>query len=162
LHRQLLTLEDDQATAAARQAILQRIADLRHDLTKQQTALSALRNQPPGSPTDPQALVDRLAALPVLDMDLRDLPTRELREIFASLDLTIHYDHRRHVADLGVTLTARGPAGNEPLAPGLLQQHPHQTPERNSVRLTAQIALPPKRHPSHRQDGKSEPLRARK
>jgi len=77
--------------------------------------------------------------------------------------LTIRYDYRRHVAELGITLTAKRRLGTGTLVPELLQHHQsHQTPEPSSIRLTANIALPPKHHQPRRQHGKSDPRDARK
>ena len=111
LRRQVLTLEDEQTTPSAREPIVQRIAELRHDIAERHAALAALRDQLPTSPADPQVVAELLATLPVRDVELRDLPERELKDIFASLDLAVSYDYRRHVAELGLTLAARGRQG---------------------------------------------------
>jgi hypothetical protein len=111
LRRQVLTLEDEQTTPAARQPILERIGELRQDIAERQAALSALREQVPASPADPQVVADLLATLPLRDRELRELPEQELRDIFASLDLVVSYDYRRHVAELALTLAARGRQG---------------------------------------------------
>ena len=111
LRRQVLTLEDEQISPAAREPIVHRIAELRHEIAERQAALAALREQLPASPADPQVVADLLATLPIRDGELRELPEQELRDIFASLDLAISYDYRRHIAELALTLAARGRQG---------------------------------------------------
>jgi hypothetical protein len=51
-----------------------------------------------------------LAALPINGGELRGLDPADLRELFASLNLLVSYDHTRHSVRLQLTLTAI-PAG---------------------------------------------------
>lgn len=53
--------------------------------------------------------------------DLRDLRKDDLRDLFASLDLLVRYDHKRHKAQIGVTLTA-GQGDATLLGSGLLRR----------------------------------------
>jgi hypothetical protein len=57
-----------------------------------------------------------LATLPLRGEDPRALPAERLRELLASLHLTISYDHKEHTAQIAITL-AHGGQGDLQVVP---------------------------------------------
>jgi site-specific DNA recombinase len=106
LHRQVLALEEDGVDGPARRRIATRIGQLESDLAGRQTSLARLRDQqPPAAPPAAQ-VAELLATFPIRAEELRDLPQAELRALLDSLDLMVTYDHRRHTAEIELTLAS--------------------------------------------------------
>lgn len=112
MRRQLLNLEDDDLPHHARRRITERIAELEAELTGHQASLTRLHRhrQPTATPPDAPTVQALLTAFPINGTKLRSLDPTDLRELFASLNLLVRYDHARHSVRLHLTLTA-APAG---------------------------------------------------
>jgi hypothetical protein len=105
LRRQILNLEDDELPHHARRHIAGRIAELEDKLTGYQASLARIHQQPDPAPPDALTLRELLATFPVNGVELRKLGQTDLRELLASLNLLVRYDHTRHAVQLHLTLT---------------------------------------------------------
>ena len=85
--------------------ITERIAEVEAELTGHQASLARLHQhrQPTATPPDAPTVQALLAAFPVHGTELRSLDPTDLRELFASLNLLVRYDHARHSARLQLT-----------------------------------------------------------
>lgn len=144
LRHQVLNLEDEALDAAARRPITQRITELEQELTEHETSARKLRGQVTAAAVpEVWSVRELLAVYPVNGDELRDQRDGDLRELFASLDLLVSYDHEQHRANVNVTLAAA--QRDALLGSGLLRRHEaDQNPGTASARLTAEIQLPPK------------------
>ena len=104
LRNQLLALEDDDLSPEARRHITRRIAELEQAIGDHEASLARLHGELDIPMLAMDALARPLARLPVFGERLRELPQRELRRLFDSLDLTITYDHKRRVGCVTITL----------------------------------------------------------
>ena len=96
LRNQLLALEDDDLSPEARRHIARRMAELEQAIGDHEASLARLHGELDIPMLAMDALARPLARLPVFGERLRELPQRELRRLFDSLDLTITYHHHHH------------------------------------------------------------------
>jgi len=102
LRRQVLNLEAEDLPPQTRQRVVGRIAELEEELARAQASLKRLRGQAATAPPDTATVRELLATFPIRGADLRDLRKDDLRDLFTSLDLLVHYDHKHHKAQIGV------------------------------------------------------------
>jgi hypothetical protein len=106
LRNQLLALEDDHLKPQARRHITSRIAELEQAIADHQASLGKLHDELDLPAAAMEVLPPLLERLPVFGKRLRELPQRELRRLFDSLDLTITYDPGRRVGRMRITLVS--------------------------------------------------------
>ena len=104
LRNQVLALEDDQITMAARRRISDRIAELEQEIAGHQASLGKLRAELDATPPDAPTVADVLDRLPVFGDRLQEFSQPRLRRLFDSLDLMITYDPVRHGARVRIRL----------------------------------------------------------
>ncbi len=117
LTRQLVNLEADDATAALRRRVGQRVAELEDAIAERQERLVELaRASATEAPTlaDVAPLLDRL---PILAGMLDAAPQGELRALFDSLQLDVVYQPAEGTVDVAVTLYDRGSETAQSAAP---------------------------------------------
>jgi site-specific DNA recombinase len=116
LQRQILNLEADDITPAARRQVTTRIGELETDITKRQATAEALRDELDQLPPDIDQTTEALARLPQLAEHLADMPQPALRRLYDALDLQIRYQPTERILDVQITLTD-AIADISPLAP---------------------------------------------
>ncbi len=121
LDRQILSLEAEDLSPQTRQRILGRIGELEEELGRAQASLTRLRGEATTAPPDVRTVRALLATFPIRGNELRELPFSDLRDLFASLDLMVHYDHKQHRVQVSVTLTS-GQGDAALLGSGLLRR----------------------------------------
>ena len=104
LTRQLLNLEADDTTPALRRRVAARVAELEEALTDRRGRAEALTAQAAVEAPTLADIAPLLQRLPVLAKPLESTPHRELRALFDSLQLEIHY-HPGEQAAVDVALT---------------------------------------------------------
>jgi hypothetical protein len=124
LERQILALEDGEATPALRKRVAQRIAELDADLVDKRRLRDQLAAHAPAPAPRFADVAGLLEKLPLIAERLPELPTAELRRLFEALQLQATYHHARKEVDIEITLHAGGlngaqvcpvpPAGNAP------------------------------------------------
>ncbi len=91
------------------------------ELTGYQASLARIQQQPDPAPPDALTVRELLATFPVNGVELRKLGQTALRELLASLNLLVRYNHTRHAVRLHLTLTEG--QGDGFLECGLLRRH---------------------------------------
>ena len=106
LRNQVLALEDDQITPAARRRISDRIAELEQGTVGHQASLRKLQAELDATPPEAPTVADLLDRLPLFGDRLREFSQPRLRALFDSLDLMITYDPVRHAARVRIRLVS--------------------------------------------------------
>lgn len=104
LQRQVLNLEADDLTPAARRQITTRLGELETNITRRQAAAETLRADVGQSPPDVDETTEALARLPQLAEHLTDLPQPALRRLYDALNLQISYQPAERILDVQITL----------------------------------------------------------
>jgi hypothetical protein len=105
LQRQVLNLEADDITPAARRQITTRIGELETAITRRQADAEQVRAELDSLPPDIDETTEALTRLPQIADRLGDLPQAALRRLYDALDLQIRYQPADHAVDIEITLT---------------------------------------------------------
>ena len=105
LQRQVLNLEADDITPAARRQITTRIAELETAIGQRQADADHLRAELDSLPPDIDQTTAALARLPEVADNLADRPQPALRLLYDVLNIKIQYQPGEHAVDVEITLT---------------------------------------------------------
>jgi hypothetical protein len=105
LQRQVLNLEADDITPAARRQITTRMAELEATVTRRQADADQARAELDSLPPDIDETSQALARLPQLADGLADLPQGDLRGLYNALDVRVMYQPVDRAIDIEITLT---------------------------------------------------------
>lgn len=111
LDRQVLALEDDEATPALRRRVAQRIVELDAALVEKRRLRDQLAAHAPAPAPRFADVAGLLQKLPLVAEKLPELPPAELRRLFEALQLIATYHHDRKEVDIEITLHEKGPDG---------------------------------------------------
>jgi hypothetical protein len=116
LHRQILNLEDEHLSAAARRQIADRIGEIEAGLVTHRATADQLHGCDEPEAHDPDEITAALVRLPQLAVGLSDMPEPALRHLYESLDLLLRYHPDDRSIAVQVTL-ADGPSHDRLVPP---------------------------------------------
>jgi uncharacterized coiled-coil protein SlyX len=102
--RQLITLEEEDATPALLRRVSQRIEELEATVAERNESLAVLVAQSATEAPEISDVAALLNRLPILASGLATAPQPELRELFEKLQLNIAYQPEAQVLDVEITL----------------------------------------------------------
>jgi site-specific DNA recombinase len=105
LQRQVLNLEADDITPAARCQITTRMAELEATIMRRQADADQARAELDSLPPDIDETSQALARLPELADGIADLPQGDLRRLYNALDVRVMYQPVDRAIDIEITLT---------------------------------------------------------
>ncbi|MGH3117920.1 MAG: hypothetical protein ACRDQ2_12575, partial [Gaiellales bacterium] len=104
LSRQLLNLEADDPTPALRRRIATRVGELEDAIAERRQQLGSLADQAAEEPPAFADVAPLLSRLPHLADQLHNMPQRQLRALFDSLQLEVHYQPGEQAIDVALIL----------------------------------------------------------